>query len=430
MSGSSAQSVVLQSRCGRLSILAFTGLLAALFPATEQAQDADVVWRNGKIVTVDSHFSIAEAMAVRHGRFLAVGANSEIRKYTGNATRVVDLHGKTVIPGFEDSHLHGAGGGPGVDLSSARSLADLYAAIRRRVERSQAGELIVSNSDWHEAQLKEQRLPLRRDLDKVAPANPVVLVRGGHEYILNSAALTKWQIDKSTASPEGGQISRYPDGEPNGELMDRARTLVSIPQPRLTLEEQIASWSEQFRRLHSAGLTSIRLPGISLDQYRVFQEMKRRGLLTMRTTALLSAPPNADAAKVHGFIEASGVRPDEGDEWLKIAGMKLIVDGGFEGGRMREPYQEPYGKDGTFRGLQLIPTDRFTDVVKELNRLGWRVGTHAVGDAAIGYRARIPAARGAFRTHQSSRRFRDRAGPPISRRAEPSSLLGSGARGL
>src|SRR5215472_6836129 len=111
--------------------------------------------------------------------------------------------------------------------------------------------------------------------------------------------------------------------------------------------------------------------------------MKRRGLLTMRTTALLSAPPNADAVKVHGFIEASGVRPDEGDEWLKIAGMKLIVDGGFEGGRMREPYQEPYGKDGAFRGLQLTPAERFTEVVKELNRLGWRVGTHAVGDAAI-----------------------------------------------
>ena len=383
MSDSSVRSAVSQSRSGRLRILAFAGLLAASSPATAPAQDADVVWRNGRIVTVDSHFSIGEAMAVRNGRFLAVGANSEIRKYTGHATRVVDLHGRTVIPGFEDSHLHGAGGGPGVDLSSARSLADLYAAIRRRVERSQAGELIVSNSDWHEAQLEEQQLPLRRDLDKVAPANPVVLVRGGHEYILNSAALAKWHIDKASVSPEGGQISRYPDGEPNGELMDRARALVSIPQPRLALEEQIASWSQQFRRLHSAGLTSIRLPGIGLDQYRVFQEMKRRGLLTMRITALLSAPPNADAAKVHGFIEASGVRPDEGDEWLKIAGMKLIVDGGFEGGRMREPYQEPYGKDGTFRGLQLTPADRFTEVVKELNRLGWRVGTHAVGDAAI-----------------------------------------------
>src|SRR5262249_44423278 len=100
-------------------------------------------------------------------------------------------------------------------------------------------------------------------------------------------------------------------------------------------------------------------------------------------TALLSAPPNPNAAKVRSFIESSGVRSDEGDEWLKIAGMKLIVDGGFEGGHMRAPYAEPYGKDGTFRGLELIAPDRFTEVVKELNRLGWRAGTHAVGDAAI-----------------------------------------------
>jgi predicted amidohydrolase YtcJ len=115
----------------------------------------------------------------------------------------------------------------------------------------------------------------------------------------------------------------------------------------------------------------------------MFQEMKHRGLLTMRVTALLSAPPNPDAVNVRAFIESSGVRPDEGDEWLKFAGMKLILDGGFEGGRMREPYDEPYGKDGTFRGLELMPPDRYTEVVKELNRLGWRVGTHAVGDAAI-----------------------------------------------
>jgi len=221
------------------------------------------------------------------------------------------------------------------------------------------------------------------DLDKISPANPVVLVRGGHEYILNSAALAKWHIDRTTASPDGGQISRYADGELNGELMDRARTLVSIAQPRLTLEQQIDSWKEQFRKLHAAGLTSVRLPGISLDQYRMFQEMKRRGLLTMRVTALLSAPANPDASKVRDFIETSGLRPDEGDEWLKIGGMKLIVDGGFEGGRMREPYDEPYGKGGTFRGLQLIAPDRFAEIVKELNRLGWRVGTHAVGDAAI-----------------------------------------------
>lgn len=358
------------------SLLAFIAAVAA-------AQTPDAVYFNGKIVTVDPRFSIAEALAIGHGRFIAVGKSGAIQRLAGPSTRIIDLHGKTVVPGFADSHLHSAGGGPGVDLSNARSFADVFAEILERVRNSKPVDVIVSNSDWHEAQLKEQRLPLRRDLDRVSPANPVVLVRGGHEFILNSAALAKWHIEKTTVSPEGGQISRYPDGEPNGELVDRARTLVSLPQTRLTLDQQIESWTEQFHKLHAAGLTSIRQPGISLDQYHMFREMEHRGVLTMRVTALLSAPPNPDAAKVRAFIENSGLRPDEGDEWLKIAGMKLIVDGGFEGGRMREPYEEPYGKGGTFRGLQLTPPDRYTEIVKELNRLGWRVGTHAVGDAAI-----------------------------------------------
>jgi len=111
--------------------------------------------------------------------------------------------------------------------------------------------------------------------------------------------------------------------------------------------------------------------------------MKRRGVLTMRVNALLAAPANPDAANVRAFIENSGVKPDEGDEWLRMGGMKLVVDGGFEGGWMRDPYEEPYGNSGAYRGLQLISAERYTGIVKELNRLGWRVGTHAVGDAAI-----------------------------------------------
>ncbi len=287
------------------------------------------------------------------------------------------------MPGLEDSHLHNAGGGPGVDLSRARSLADVLAAVAARVKTAKPGEIVFSNGDWHEAQLKEQRLPLRRDLDTVSPNNPVILVRGGHEYIVNSAALAKWHIDKTTKAPDGGQISRYSDGEPNGELVDKARRLVALPENKMTREQQIDMWIAQYRTLNAAGLTSVRHPGISLDQYHLLQEMKRRGVLTMRVNALLMAPPDPDAAKVRAFIESSGVKPDEGDEWLRISGMKLIADGGFEGGFLREPYEEPYGKDHTYRGLQLIPTDRYIGIVKELNRLGWRVGTHAVGDAAI-----------------------------------------------
>src|SRR6185369_6961499 len=128
------------------------------------------------------------------------------------ATTTIDLHGQTVIPGLADNHLHDAGGGPGVDLSRVRTMEELLAAIATRVKQARPGDVVVTNSDWHEAQLKEHRLPYRRDLDTVSPVNPVVVVRGGHEYILNSAALTKWNITKETPQEPGGRITRGPDG--------------------------------------------------------------------------------------------------------------------------------------------------------------------------------------------------------------------------
>ncbi|HEV3140432.1 MAG TPA: amidohydrolase [Vicinamibacterales bacterium] len=362
----------------RTVLLALAFALAALRPSA-QVPPADTILVNGHVVTVDARFSIAQAVAIANGRFTAVGTNADIRRLAGPQTTVLDLRGQTVTPGLADDHLHDAGGGPGVDLSRARSLADVLAAIAPRVRTSQPGDVIVSNSDWHEAQLKEHRLPYRKDLDTVSPNNPVVLVRGGHEYILNSAALAHWNISKATQAIAGGRISRDADGELNGELIDRAKSLVRLPAgPRLTIDALL----EQHKKLNAAGLTSIRYPGASVEQYRLLQEMERRGILTMRVSQLLrlgadSAPAMRDA------IAASGVKPDEGGEWVRIGGMKLAVDGGFEGGWMRQPYAEPWGEGGSFRGVNTMPQDRYTDVVKELNRLGWRVATHAVGDAAI-----------------------------------------------
>jgi predicted amidohydrolase YtcJ len=340
---------------------------------------ADTILMNGHIVTVDAQFSIAEAVAIAGGRFAAVGANAAIARLAGPKTATIDLHGQTVIPGLADGHLHDAGGGPGVDLSRARSIGDVLAAIAARVRTSRPGDLVTTNSDWHEAQLREHRLPYRRDLDAVSAANPVVVVRGGHEYILNSAALAKWHITKETPQPPGGRITRDDLGELNGELVDRAKALVELPPaPPLTIDALV----EQHKKLNAAGLTSIRYPGASIEQYRLLEEMKRRGLLTIRVSQLMRV--GADSAdRMRAAVAALNVKPDEGDEWVRVGGMKLMVDGGFEGGWMREPYAEPWGEHGTFYGVNTMKQSPYTDVVKELNRLGWRVATHAVGDAAI-----------------------------------------------
>lgn len=337
---------------------------------------------NAKVVTVDREFSIAEAIAVAGDRVMAVGTNAQIRAVAGPATRLVDLKGQTVLPGLMDNHLHGAGGGPGVDLSRARSLADVAAAIGARVKTARPGDVIVSNSDWHEAQLKEQRLPLRDDLDRMAPANPVILVRGGHEYILNSAALARANVTEKTPEPPGGRITRYDDGRLNGELVDAARSLVRLPPaaPR-TPDELVAARVADYRRLNAAGLTTVRHPGVSVADYRMLQTIQKRGELTMRLNVLMSNAISRDAAAPP--LLGAGIDMGEGDEWLRVGGVKLAVDGGFEGGLMREPYEEPWGEGRTFRGLQTVDTERYVATVRAFNQQDWRVATHAVGDAAI-----------------------------------------------
>src|SRR5437879_5253135 len=152
-----------------MALLAFILAACATGPAPGLKPEApELVLYNGKIVTVDAAFSIAQAVAIRGDRFVAVGTNDAVRRTAGSATRQIDLGGRTVIPGLMDGHLHNAGGGPGVDLAGVRSMAELLAAVEARVKASKAGDLVVSNSDWHEAQLREKRLPHRSDLDRVA----------------------------------------------------------------------------------------------------------------------------------------------------------------------------------------------------------------------------------------------------------------------
>jgi predicted amidohydrolase YtcJ len=366
----------------RFGTLALAALALATASAQPGAAAVDLVLYNGRIITVDPRFSIAQAVAIGGDRIVAVGDDATVRARAGAATRQIDLGGRAVIPGLMDNHLHGAGGGPGVDLSRARSLEDVYAAIAARQRAAPRGDVLISNSDWHEAQLQEQRLPLRDDLDRIAPEQPVVLIRGGHEFIVNSAALRRWNIDEKTPEPEGGRLTRYPDGRLNGELVDTAKSLVKLPPPpALSRDAQIAARVEDYKKLHAAGLTTVRHPGIQVDDYRLLQEMQRRGVLTMRVNALLR--PGAGRASAIRVLDRSGVHQGEGDARLRIGGVKLAVDGGFEGGLMREPYEEPWGEQRTFRGLQTVNRDDFIDTVRLLNQRGWRVATHAVGDAAI-----------------------------------------------
>ena len=341
---------------------------------------ADLVLLGGSVVTL-SEAGVAEGIAIRGDRIVAVGSSSEVRAYVGPETRVVELDGRSVIPGLADNHFHGIGGGPGVDLSRTRSIADVVEAVAARAAEIRAGEVIRTNSDRHEGQLAEQTLPYRDDLDRATSDHAVVVVRGGHEYILNSAALARWSIDESTPAVSGGRIGRYEDGRLNGELVDRAKNFVVLPPvPEQSEADMLAALAESHRTLNSRGLTSIRYPGSSPPQYRALQQLKETERLNIRVEFLLRAPRSPQSL---AQIMNEWPAPGAGDAWLKIGGVKLGVDGGFEGGLMREPYEEPWGEGGAFSGLQTVPREPFVETVRALHASGWRVATHAVGDAAI-----------------------------------------------
>ncbi len=367
----------------RLAIAVALAFAAAAAQAQSPAP-ADIVFVNGKVFTADGGDHVVQGFAIKGDRFVAAGSDGEMRRYVGAQTRVVDLKGHFVSPGITDDHFHNEGGGSGVDLSHVRSLGELLTTVANAAASAPAGTVIVSNSDWHEAQLKEQRLPTADELEQAAPGKPVVLVRGGHEYILNQAALKKWNITRDTPVPAGGQISRNASGELTGELFDEAKKLVTLPPPKPVSMEDILNTQ---KALAPYGMTAVRIPGAyrgnMIEAYHLMKQAEAEGKLTLRWTVYMPGFSLRSAEAARKAIQSWGTHQGEGDDWVKVDGVKLMVDGGFEGGHLSKPYLEPYGKGGTFTGLTVSPPAAYTEVVRELNRDGWHVITHAVGDAAL-----------------------------------------------
>lgn len=364
--------------------LALAAPLVGLSHARAQSPAPDTIFVNGKVFTADPRSSVVQAFAVKGERFIAAGTSSEMRKLAGPGTRIVDLKGRFVSPGLTDNHFHHEGGGPGVDLSRVRTMDELVAAIAKAAAAAGPDDVVVTNSDWHEAQLREQRTPTTADLDRASRDRAVVVVRGGHSIFLNSAALKRWNITKATPVPPGGAIQRTPDGELTGELVDNAKALVELPK------EDPVSYADILktqRTLHPYGITAVRIPGSykgdSVQAYRLMQQARDRGELTLRYTVYMGGYGLRDGADVEGLIRSWNVKLDEGDDWVRVGGVKLIVDGGFEGGLMTKPYAEPYGQGGKFHGLRVVGVGPYQDIVNAFNRAGWRVTTHAVGDAGI-----------------------------------------------
>lgn len=369
-------------------LLIFAAVLGLAYSRAE-AQTADVILHSGLIVTVDEAFSKASAVAVKGGEFIFVGSDAGVMAHKGRNTRMINLEGRTVLPGLIDTHVHQLDGAinlRNVDLFGARSIADVVKAIERRVAESEPGEWVIASSGWHESLLEEGRLPTRFELDTVSPDNPVVIPRGGHVLTVNTKALEAAGINDETPSPEGGVIVRNEDGEVTGVLFESAISLVHDVMPSLSdlpPDETRRLLKKVMKKYNSYGIVAVTEPGLSDEEIEIYRQADRAREMTVRTHVLYRY---RDAAGLERALRAYD-RDDFSSQMLRFDGVKYLRDGGVEGGRFYHPYEIVEGEqlDPEYRGKLLLAEGmgRWIDDLKRIAAEGWQVQSHAVGDEAI-----------------------------------------------
>ena len=349
----------------------------------------DTILYNGKVVTVDKNLSIAQAVAIRDGKFLAVGKNANILALAGRGTLKIDLKGKTVIPGLIDSHNHMEEAGEAlykVPLGKAKTVAEALALIKEFAAKTKPGEWI-RGAWWHPlAQLQEKRYLTRWEIDSVAPNNPVFLPTVGHFVMVNSYGLKLAGITKDTPNPGGGEIQRDPaTGEPNGVLAEAAISLVSNVVPPWPFDLRVKMFKDAMKTFNSTGLTGTVIGLTDPGSFKIYQHIWANHEATIRAS-LMYCPtgepiPTESLEEWGKIIRGIGCYSDFGDDWLSFSGIKLIVDGGMT---LKTAYmRDPYPHDSSYYGSLLIPPERLNKLVATCNRYNWRVGIHCVGDAAI-----------------------------------------------
>ena len=353
--------------------------------AAAQAQEpepepADLLLHNGKVFSADALLSTYSAVAVRDGRIVGLGWDGLARRF--DAERTIDLAGRLVVPGFIDTHVHVSGDAERwVDLAGLENMAELKARVTRKAEQLGAGEWITGYG-WSEDELAEQRRPLRWDLDDAAPANPVILTRAGaHSSAASSLALEAAGVTPDTETPPGGIIEVDGEGRMNGILREGAQYLVSRLVPDATPEELRASFVENLRGLLGLGITSVIQAGVDIAGYAEWEAVyaAHAGELP-RAAVQLRVPP--DPPRAIDMLRRFGRKTGDGDEWLRVGAVKFFVDGGFSGAAAwtLEPYK---GQPGYYGSGPLIDEAGLFEISRTAHGMGWQLGFHTIGDAAI-----------------------------------------------
>ena len=345
---------------------------------------ADLIFRNGNVITIDDARPTAEAVAVVGNRIARVGTNEEVRAEIGPGTRVVDLAGRTLLPGFNDNHTHPISFGIALSLIDARptavpTLASLQAAFRAAASSPSGngrGDWLLARG-YDDTRLDVHRHPSRFELDEATGGRPAFLTRTcGHLGVANSAALARAGIGHDTPDPAGGKIDRDPHGEPTGLLRETAMRLVQDQIPRSTRAQMKEALRTAGRRFLAHGITSVGEAAIrTSDEFAAYQELVRGGELPVRVyTMMLIDDTLADLA-------ALGLRTGWGDDWLRIGPAKLFQDG--SGGGRTAAMTTGYVNDPGNFGITIYDQEGLNRRFRRAHAAGFQLAAHAIGDRAI-----------------------------------------------
>ncbi len=367
--------------CLGIVLLAALGLptraVAQRADSTAPPPPADLVLRGGLVRTLDPSRPTVSALAVREGRLVALGEPHDVAPLVGPATRVVELDGRLLLPGFTDAHLHLFGHGLAlrrIDLVGTASFDEVIAAVAARAATLPAGAFILGRG-WDQNDWATAEFPVHVTLSERVPAHPVVLERvDGHALLANAAALRLAGVGEDFVDPPGGRALRGIDGSLTGVFIDNAMEAVLRVVPAAGEGERRLALREAIADLHRHGITSVHDAGLSLDELATCLELARDGEFALRAHVLLGAG-QLPTATDFGGLPAVDL---DGRGLIAVRGVKAYVDGalGSRGAALLHDYADEPGH----RGLLVTPPEELSALAERCLRGGWQLAVHAIGD--------------------------------------------------
>jgi predicted amidohydrolase YtcJ len=351
--------------------------LCAMSAAQSKSAAPDQIFINGVVYIGTAKPSRAQAIAIRGERIIAVGTTAQISKLAGKETKVVDLGGKFVAPGFNDAHCHLSNGGfekLNVNLIGTKSLEEMLSRVEARAKSAGQGEWVVGRG-WDHTKWTKQVLPSRQDLDKVSHGHPAIFTRvDGHILVANSAALKAAGIEKGTKPVQGGAIDFDKKGEPTGIVRETAMSAVWRPVPNPSNEQRRKAVELAFADAAEHGITSTQ-DNSGWDDFLVYEQMQKEGKLTLRISEWLPFDNTVDQLK------QMRAHHDAKDEWLHTGMLKGFMDGSLGSGTAA--LLAPYADNHESSGLPRYTQDQLDKMAVERADAGFQMGFHAIGDRGV-----------------------------------------------